>query len=504
MNGFIFLVFLSLVGTDQTVNLSLRDAIRIALENNRDIQIQRENVKISQGNILTQEGIFDPLLNLSSSYQDAKDPTTSSFIASGSIDTKTFTAGSSVTGNLPTGTFYNLLNFSLTRTTTTSPIVSLSPSVSTALSFSVGQNLLKNFGFDVNLTPIVIAKRSSEISGKQLEQKVSDVLLNVETAYWNLVSAKKNLELARATLDLSKDLQRRNEIQVEVGTLPPVAVTQAKSEVASDEVGVINGENALQAANDTLKNILAIPLTQEIVTTDEPTTVFKTFSESEVLKEALEKRPEIAQAELNLENGETQKKFASNQRLPSLSVQGIVTLQGLGGGQNPSSIAFGGGTPPPIPPQFNSSSDAFSNLFAGDFPTWEILGVFSFPIFNQTARGNYVQASATVDSNVVALKQAKENVALDVKNAIRQLENSIKSIEATKTSVELADEVLRNDNERLKVGVGTTRDVLQDQRDLVNARTQEIQAIVNYNIALAQVEHAKGTILQTSDVEIKE
>lgn len=503
MNGIIFLVFLSLVGADQTLNLSLQDAIRIALENNRDIQVQRKSVEISRGAIQTQKGIFDPLLSLSSSFTDAKNPTASTFITSGAVDTKTFTAGSSITGNLPTGTFYNLFNFSLTRTTTNSPIEVLSPNVSTALSFSVGQNLLKNFGLDVNLTPIVIAKRSSEISGKQLEQRISDVLLNVETDYWNLVAAKKNLELAKTTLDLSKDLQRRNEIQVEVGTLPPVAVTQAKSEVASDEVGVINAANALQAAEDTLKNILAIPLTQEIITTDEPTTVFKTFNESEVFKEALEKRAEVAQAELNLENSETQKRFASNQRLPSLSVQGILTLQGLGGGDNPNRATFGG-TPQPIPEQFNNSSDAFRNLFEGNFPTWEILGVFSFPLFNRTARGNYVQASAAVDSNVIALKQTKENVALDVRNAIRQLENSIKTIEATKTAVELAEEVLRNENERLKVGVGTTRDVLQAQRDLVNARTQEIQAIVNYNIALAQVEHAKGTILETRNVRVKE
>ncbi len=503
MNGIIYLVFLSLVGADQTLNLSLQDTIRIALENNRDIQLQRKNVEISQGNILTQKGIFDPLLSFSSSYQDSKTPTTSSFISSGAIDTKQFGAGSDITGNLPTGTFYNILNFSLTRTTTNSPIVSLSPNWSTNLGFSIGQNLLRNFGLDVNLAPIIVAKKSSQISAKDLGKTISDTLLNVETAYWNLVGAKMNLEVARTTLELSKDLQRRNEIQVEVGTLPPLAVTQAKAEVARDEVTVILAENALKADEDNLKNILAIPITQNIVLTDEPTTVIKSFDENEALKEALEKRPEVAEAKLDIESKEIQKKFASNQRLPILSVQGIVNLQGLGGNENPNTIAFGG-TPISIPEQFNSSSDAFRNLFAGNFPTWEILGVFSFPLFNRTARGNYVQASASLDRSVITLKQTEESVELDVSNAFRLLESSTRGIDAAKTSVELAEEVLRDNEEKLKVGVGTTREVLDAQRDLVTARTEYILAIVSYNIALAQVEHAKGTILESRDVKIKE
>jgi outer membrane protein len=505
MNGIVFLVFLSLVGADQALNLSLQDAVRIALEKNRDIQIQRQNVEISRGNILTQKGIFDPLLNLSSSYQDAIDPTTSSFIVGVSTETKTSTVGSSVTGNLPTGAFYNILNFSLIRSTTDSPIVSISPNLSTALGFSIGQNLLRNFGLDVNLTPINVAKKSSQISVKELRRIISDTLLNVETAYWNVVGAKMNLEVAKTTLESDKDVQRRNEIQVEVGTLPSLSVTQAKAEVARDEVNVILAENALKADEDNLKNILAIPPTEDIDLTDEPTTIIKSFDENEALKEALEKRPEMAEARLDIESKEIQKKFASNQRLPSLSVQGTVLLQGLGGGENPNRLlGVGSGTLPPIPPEFNGSTQAFSNLFAGDFPTWEILGVFSYPLFNWTARGNYVQASASLDRSVITLKQTEENVELDISNAFRLLGSSIRGIDAAKTSVGLAEEVLKDNQEKLEVGVGTTRDLIDAQRDLVTARSEYILAIVSYNIALAQVQHAKGTILESRNVMITE
>jgi outer membrane protein TolC len=501
----LLLVFLSLVGLQEILNLSLQDAKRIALENNRDIQIERKNVEISLGEIKTQKGIFDPVLNLSSSYTDAEIPTASTFIASSTINEKEFSAESGIEGTLPTGTFYNFLNFSVTRTKTDSPIETLSPSWFTSLSFSIGQELLRNFGLDVNLTPITVARRSSEISVKELEATISDILLNVETAYWLVVAARQDLENQKTALELAKDLQRRNEIQVEVGVLPPIAVTQAKSEVAAREVDVINAENTLRAFEDRLKNILALPLTQQVFLTDKPTEVFKSFNESEILEEALEKRPEIARANLDVKNKETLKKFFSNQRLPRLAIEGTVNFQGLGGTENPNRLVFGDREPQPISELFDDSfRDSFRNLFEGEFPTWQILGVFSLPIFNWTARGDYVKASAGLDRSVIAYKKVIDEVTLDVRNAIREVENSLRSIEAARTSVELAEEVVRNEEERLKVGIGTTRDVIEAQRDLVNARTQMIRAIADYNIALARLERARGTILEASGVEIKE
>jgi len=503
MTETIFLVLLSLLGSQDALNLSLQDAKRMALENNRDIQIEKKNVEISAGEITTQKGAFDPVLNLNSSYIDAKIPTTSTFIESGVINENEFIAESGIIGTLPTGTFYNILNFSLSRTKTDSPIEDLSPSWFTSLSFSIGQELLRNFGLDVNLAPLTIARRSNEISVKQLEVTVSDTLLRVEEAYWLVVAARQDLENQRTALELAKDLLRRNEIQVEVGVLPPVAVTEAKSEVANREVDVISAENTLRAVEDRLKNILVIPLSQQISLTDEPTDVVRTFSESEVLEEALEQRPEIKQAKLDIENRETEKRFFSNQRLPSLSVQGTINLQGLGGDENPNRLSFEE-EPEPIPPQFDQPGDAFRNLFDGEFPTWQILGVFSLPIFNWTAKGNYVKASANLDKSVISYKKITDDVTLDVRNAVREIENSLRSIEAARTTVELRNEVVRNEEERLNVGIGTTRDVIEAQRDLVNARTELIRAIASYNIALARLERARGTIMEASGVEIKE
>ncbi len=501
MTETLLMVLFMVTGASGVLNLSLDDALRIAIENNRDIQIEQKNVEVSEGEVTAQEGVFDPVLNITSSYTDSQTPTTSTFIESGEINEQEFNAQSNIEGNISTGTYYDILNFSTTRTETDSPIQDLSPSWFNNLSFTIGQELLKNFGIGVNRTFIVTAERSSEITVKELESITSDVLLLVERRYWLLVAASQNLDLERTALDLAKDLERRNEIQVEVGVLPPVSVTQAKSEVAAREVDVIVAENNLQAAADNLKNVLAMNLSQEIQTTDEPTTEVFKFSETESLEVAYDERPEMDQVLLDIENKETLKKYYSNQRLPRLAVEGTVDLQGLGGDENPDREGFGG-IPEPIPPQFLGSGEAFSQVFGADFPTWQILGVFSFPLFNRTARGEYVKATAELDRSQITLSKTKDDIALEVKSAIREIENSLRAIEAARVSIELAEEVVENEQERLNVGIGTTREVLEAQRDLIDAGTREITAIANYNIALAELERAKGTILQKNSIEI--
>ncbi|MDA2918710.1 TolC family protein [Desulfobacterota bacterium AH_259_B03_O07] len=499
----ILLLLISLFGIQEVLNLSLDDVRIITLENNRDIQIERKNVEISLGEVQKQTGVFDPLLNVGSSYTDAYIPTTSTFIQSGVIHEKVFDVGANVEGTLPTGTFYDILDFSITRTETDSAITDLSPGWFNTLGFTIGQDLLKNFGVEVNRTPIIVASRNNEISDKELVKRISEILLEVERSYWLLVSAEENLELALTALELAKDLQRRNEIQVEVGVLPPVAVTQAKAEVAAREVDLIRAENELRAAEDNLKNILAMPLTTKISAIDEPTTVFQSFNEDEVLGEALEKRPEMQQAKLEIENRETLKKFFSNQKLPRFAIEGSVELQGLGGAENPDRASFSG-VIEPVPERFLGAGKAFSSLFEGDFPTWQILGVFTFPLFNRAARGDYVKASAEVDRSIIFFKRVTEDVSLDVRNAIRNVKDSIRGIEAARVAVGLDEEVLENEEQRLEVGIGTTRSVLEAQRDLVDERTREIGAITGYNTALAELEFARGTILESSAFEFQE
>ncbi len=504
MSQMIILAALAFAGAQGTIEISINDVVRLALEGNKDILVERLNVEVSEGDVLKERGVFDPLLELSSSFTDSESPTASTFIESGIIDSKTLELSAGISGTLPTGTFYDLLRFEVARTKTTSQVEVLSPSWVTNLSFSIGQELLRGFGTGSNLARIRVAKRTGDVSRKELERVISDTLVEVQRAYWNLVAAYKFLELANTALELALDLQKRNEIQVEVGVLPPVTVTQARSEVAARKVDVITAENDLEAGEDILKNLLSISLGLRLVPTDEPTIGFTEINEEEVIALAMKKRPEIAQSKLEIENRVILKKFYSNQRLPRLMVQGSLLFQGLGGEQNPGRIVFGDTIPEPISEQFNSGTDAFRQLGEGDFPTWQVMGVLSFPLTNAGARGEYRKAAAELERSVIRHGKAVEDVELDVRNSIREVHNSLKKIEAANISVQLVEEVLGNEEERLKVGVGTTREVLEAQRDLVDARFGEIRAVADYNIAIAALERAKGTIIDSYGVEISE
>ncbi len=396
-----------------------------------------------------------------------------------------------------------MIDFSATKTTTDSPIEILSPNWFSTANFGIGQDLLRNFGLSITLTGVINAKRTSEISRNELIKVMNDTFLEVETQYWELVASIQNLELQRTALELAKDLERRNTIEVEVGVLPPVSITQAKSEVASREVDVISAENEVEAFADRLKNTLVIPLEEDIVPADEPNEEYVSFNESEVLEQSLKNRPEIQQAKLNMENNESLRHYYSNQRLPQLSVQANLTFQGLGGDENTNRLIFGDVVDPGIPEQFDELSDAFDQLYNGDFMTWSVFGVFSFPIFNWEARGEYVKAKANYNRSIVEYDRQIDDVDLDVRNSLRAVENSKRAIDAAKVSVELAKQVVNNDQERLDVGIGTTRDVLESQRDLVDARSSQIRAIALYNIALARVERARGTIVQSKGIVIE-
>ena len=488
----------------ETLNLSLDEAKRIVLENNRDIKIQKQNITFFKGDVTSEKGEFDPFFTLTTSYSDIKRPAITTFVESGEVSEKEFALENSISGRLPTGTFYDLYNFSLERVDTDNPVESLSPRLSTSLSFSIGQELLRDFGKEVNETPIFLAKKNVDISINQLERTISNVLFNLERDYWLLVASIQNLELEKKALELAEDLERRNTIEVEVGTLPPVAVTQAKSEVALRSVNLINAENILERSEDQLKNALVLPYHIDLIPTEAPkTVVVETIDETEELEIAFNNRFELKEAQKEIEKSRALSKFYANQKLPSLSVEAMLQFQGLGGDGNPNRRSFEG-LPEPIPDEFDSESDAFRTLFGGDFPGWSVVGVFSYPLFNRTAKGEYIKANAELNRRIIEYQKIKEQIELEVRNAIREIRNSLKKIEAARTAVELAKQVVINDQERLNVGIGTTRQVLEAQRDLIDARTSEIEAITEYNISLVRLEDTKGTLLQNNGIKIED
>jgi outer membrane protein TolC len=393
----------------------------------------------------------------------------------------------SLTQLLPIGGSYTL-GLTNNRQDTNSVRTEIKPAYKTFLTLSVTQNLLKNFGVDVNTAPIKIARINQAISVTQLRQQANQVITNVHNAYWNLVFAIENLEVQKRSLRLARELEDLNKARVRAGVAAPVEVTQAEAQAAAQVQNVILAEKAIKDAEDQLKLIINLPdgekiWARSIMPADAPPFEVVQVGAEASIQEALEKRPEYAAAKLTLENTDINLRVARNQLLPSLQLQGSVGLNGL------NDINQGLG------------SD-YGNVTSGDFYSWSAALVLTYPLGNRSAKSAFVQARLTDDQARVSLLNLKRQIVSQVREGVRRIEADIRRVEATRAARGLAEEQLRVERKRLEAGVTTTFNVLSFQRDLAAAQASEIQAITTYNQDLANLELVKGTVLEKNRLEL--
>ena len=497
----IFLVFAAclLFASVGAQALTLTQAKIMALEKNHDIRVWMLGVDAARGEYKSKQGVYDPEISFMASYADTKTPVPSAFIEDEIVNAEVFSFGSELSGKLPTGTFYKLYDLEVSRTETDSPLESLSPSWAASLGFSVGQELLRGFDIASNRVSVVLSRKNRDISVYEFELMVAKTLFDLERSYWGVVAAARDRDLEKKAYDLALDLERRTRIKVEVGVLPRVALTQARSESAARKVRMINSENAYEASMDALKNLLVIPLEESVELleiTDSMPTAYEPPSEAVAVVQAFENRPEMRRAEREMEKAQALKTFYSRQRLPRLTVEGRLEYLGLGGPENPDRLVFGesGG----VPRRFADSSHAYDSIVDRDFPSWSVTGRLSFPIFGRKAGGNYAKARADYDRSVISYQKQKDTVRLDVRNAIREIASSQKRMEAALLSTNLAKEVLGNEEEKFKAGLSTTREILEAQRDLIGAESSYISAFASHRVALADLERARGTMIESN------
>ncbi len=469
------------------LRLSLREAVLLALKNNLDIAIANYNPKISAEAIIIAKAVFDPVASLTADGSRSVTPS-SSFLAGARVtEVSNQDLSGSLTQSLPIGGSYTL-SLTNNRQVTNSSNVFINPAYKTFLTLSVTQNLLKNFGPDVNTAPIKIARINQAISVTQLRQQANTVITSVHNAYWNLVFAIENLEVQNRSLRLARELEELNKARVRAGVAAPVEVTQAEAQAAAQVQNVILAEKAIKDAEDQLKLILNIPdgeriWAKVIVPADEPPFEVVLVNAEVSIQEALEKRPEYAGAKLTLQNSDLNLRVARNQLLPSLQFQGSLGLNGLN--------------------EFNQGLGSdYSRLTSGDFTSWSAALVLSYPLGNRSARSAFVQARLTDDQARTSLLNLKRQIISQVREAVRRIEADVRRVEATRAARALAEEQLRVEQKRLQAGVTTTFNVLSFQRDLAAAQANEIQAITTYNQDLANLELQKGTVLEKNRLEL--
>lgn len=487
-----------------TFALSLQDAVKMALENNPDIIVEKLGPEAGHEGIRQAQGAYDPLLTSTLLETHRTDPGTSIFAGGSNIKATSFEYDFGAQKLFATGGSLRL-GFTNSRATTTATTAIFNPTFNSNLTLSLNQPLLRNFFNDNARQQLQVAKNNAAISDAQFQQVVVNAVATVKQQYYELLYNMDNLEAQRKSLGLAQQLLNENQIRVRVGTLAPLDVVQAESEVAGREQGVILAEAALADAQDALKRSI-FPRTRPdtwdltLVPTDRPSADPVKVDARAAIEQALKNRSDMAIARKNLETAEMTASYARNQTRPALDLVASYGSVGTGGTQlrDPSQGFTGGLLTTPVAGGY---SDALSSVFGRDFPTWTVGVNFSYPLGNRAASGRAASARIDHEQAELSLRRLELDVAVEVRRAARAVESNFKSVEATRAARVLQEQRLDAENKRFAAGMSTNFLVTQAQRDLASAQVAEIRATADYNESLVnfdRVQQAAGVSIVSS------
>ena len=477
-----------------TLKLSLRDVIANTLKNNVTIAVQQFQSQIRKEEIITQESVFDPTLSLEGNATQEK--RLSSFAVSNpTTQVNTQSMDLTFEQKLKLGTQYEL-KFRNDRIETDSNFAALSPQYNSRFEVNLTQPLLKNFGLDINKSNIYIAKNNLDISDFDFKNKVIEVITDAENVYWNLVFSLEDLKVQQKSVERAQDLERRVKAQVEVGTLAPLEILQAKSEVASREEAVIKAHKLIQDNQDILKNILNIPFDspeglKEIQPLDSPKFLVEaTVSLRESILTALKKRPDYLSRKKQLNSKHIQIKFNENQLYPTLDLVASFGLNGISGrdvGGSPFAGEYG---------------RDIERAFSGDASTWEGGFLLKYPLGNREAKSKLAVSKLETAQLLMNIKDLEKTIILEVREAARLINTNKKRVQAARVARKLAEEKLSAEEKKFEVGLSTSFNVLEFQTDLAEEQSKELQAIVDYNKSKIKLRKVQAITLEEYDIRM--
>jgi outer membrane protein TolC len=470
------------------VNLSLQDCIARVLDNSFKIKTEGYGPAISAMDILKAESQFDAVYFANANYSKTDEPTSDALTALGydstSVDTRTLSTG--LRKYLPTGAMlsgtYNLNRyyspaFDLAR---------LDPVYTSNFLVELRQPLLRGFGVDVNRAQIEGSKNNQKIAQYKYRVAVRDTLYDVEKAYWQLVQARRDVVIQRTLVEQTEEtykyLKQREDYDVY-----SVQITRVSALLGTRVAQYIETKNRVKNAEDQLKALMNDPEINlgediEIIPTDFPTLGPLVMDRVSEVQAALECRSEIEQAKLQIENARINVMVAKNAALPKLDLVFQYKINGVS----------------------DNAGNSFDQMSTSNYQDYVVGLNFEYPIGNRGPRADQKKATLQRDQAISALREVIENVILEVDVAVRNLQTSYYQVPPSKEAVEAAEKNVEAIIARMTRLSPEYLDVqLSAQETLATARRTLLGALVNYNIAIVQLERAKDTLLRYDNVAVK-
>jgi outer membrane protein len=491
---------------DGQLRLTEADAVRLVLQNNLDLVVDLENPRIAEYAILHGYGIFDPKLigslQMGRSIYPQNNAVTSGRVAFNQLQD---TANFSFYQLLPTGTRYQF-DFTNYRQSSNSLYNVVIPSLNSGLLATVSQPLLKNFGTVVNKRPILIARNNKDISDYVFAQQLIAVVNQVQRLYWDIVFARDDIKVKQRSLDLATKIHEDNKRQVEIGTLAPIELVKSEAEIANRKEELIVAQYTLEQLENTMKKVISAqrdpgqisskiePLDRTLSPND-----FKDFDVAQAVSYAIEARPEIKQSKKDLDNQEINRRYYRNQLLPTVNLNLNYGTNALAGQSRlflpDGTFIYGPNT---------GFWDAMNQLFNNRFPTYTASVNIEIPIKNRSGQADYAQAMLLKSQSEKKMRALEQQIALEVRNAYTTLEMFRAQIDATKKARELAERNLDAEQKKFKLGTSTIRFVLEEQRNLAIALTNEVRALTEFTKSKADLDKAVGKTLEVQNIKIED
>jgi outer membrane protein len=474
----------------ETLRLTVEDAVKMALDNNLDLNADRLDPQISDTQVAAAAGAYTPTFNTGLNSNNQLQPP-SSFLIPSATRTDVITSTAGLSQRLPWfGTSYSL-SWNATHTNSNSFLNSYNPLVQSGLNITASQPLLRDLQFDAARQQLATSRTNRDIADTRLRESVVHTTANVRSVYWNLVSAVATVDARKSALELAQELERVNKAKVDVGTSPPLDLVSAQAEVASDQEQLIIAETAVKQDEDALRVLIFDSSVRtnwnvKIEAIDSPPVATPTLDIDAAVTRALSERADLQRARKDIENAQTSVKFANNQRLPDVRLTAQYQTNGLGGTQ----VLRTGGFPGQIvgPGDVTPFSSVLNQLFNASYPTWLVGVNVSYPVGQSIEQANYARTRLEQSQSVERLKGDQARAIQQIRDAGWKVEMNTKRIDTTRAARELAEQRLDAERKRYEVGMSTSFLVIQAQRDLAQAKVNELSAILSYDLSLVDFE----------------
>ncbi len=478
----------------QGTPIAIDEAVKMALENNLGVQIEKLNPQIQVLGIARAAAAYAPTLFTTVNRSNATAPPTD-FLSTG---VATVTQGSfATTGGVQQLLKWGGASYSValdgTRATSNAPHTPFQPLLGSDLNAVYTQPLLRNFKIDATRQQLALSENQAQSADIQLQQRITQTDRNVRAAYYALIGAISGLDVAQQSLDVARTSLKNNRTRVEVGTMAQIDIVSAEAEVASNEEGVIVAQAAIETAQDQLRTLMMNPnqpdfWTARFVPSEQPTLAPREINVDAAIKNALQTRTDLREFKKNMENTDINMAYARNQKLPAVDLTARYGLTGVAGTQNVFGTSDIDGSSIITGQSARGFGSALHDVFGNDFKTWSFGLNVSYPLGTSVADAALAQLKLQKQQDGQNLANLEMSVTAQVRQAGRDVSTNLRRVESTRRAQELAEQKLAADNKRFAVGLASTFEVLQSQRDLSRARQSALSAIIDYNRSLVDFE----------------